>query len=747
MNNTQRIKLDLERRLNTLETHYKISKKQHKMLADISYKFTINDKNIIQILSKAQNATKEERAVLRKQLSNILKVQFERMKIKGMKIFQFVLPDNTSFLRMHKQDKYGDNIADIRYSFKYVNETKKPIDGFEQGKISHAFRYVYPIFNKKDIYLGSVELSYKSDYFEDSLYEINNINTHFLVDKKIFDANIWDRDSVKSNYTQSAEHEDYALSIGKRQTKEKCIINNYDKLKDIKDQIYIKIKEGEKFAIYNYYNNHVNTFSFYPVKNIKEKKTVAWFVTYENSEFIKTTINGGIIIRIISFLVSIILFYFIYKVLHQKEMLNEINLSLEEKVHEQTLSLYTRLYYDDLTGLPKRNKFMEDLQMHEKSNILFINIQEFKNVNSVYGNSIGDIVLKRFAEILKKIAYAKNCNLYRFSGDEFVLLNTKKEVRNVDAIQTAIDIISDVEENAIVLELEKETIDIYLKIVMGISIGEDEPLKSANYALSYAKQKRLPYAIYSKELNLYERVKDNMKWTKIIKKAIKNDKVVPFFQPIKLKNGKVKYESLIRIIDNDKVISPYFFLEIAKKAGYYTALTKIMIEKSFKAFEHREENFSINFSFEDISNNATIYFLIEKIKQYKIQNRLIIEILESESIDDFEILQVFISTMKKLGVKIAIDDFGSGYSNFHYLLKMEPDFIKIDGSIIKNIDKNEGSYKITQTIVEFANKLGTETIAEYIHSKEVYEKTKELGVDAFQGFYLGEPSSEIKAPV
>jgi EAL domain-containing protein (putative c-di-GMP-specific phosphodiesterase class I) len=96
-----------------------------------------------------------------------------------------------------------------------------------------------------------------------------------------------------------------------------------------------------------------------------------------------------------------------------------------------------------------------------------------------------------------------------------------------------------------------------------------------------------------------------------------------------------------------------------------------------------------------------------------------------------------------MGVRIAIDDFGTGYSNFSYLLKLKPDYLKIDGSIIKNIDKDKNSEAIVEAIISFAKTLHVKTIAEFIHSKEVYDKCYKLGIDEFQGFYLGEPNPDL----
>jgi len=429
--------------------------------------------------------------------------------------------------------------------------------------------------------------------------------------------------------------------------------------------------------------------------------------------------------------------------------LTVLNRTLEEKVEEKTEDLkqniellYKRHYFDSLTELQNRNFLLEQLKVYEKPGFLLIDINEFKNINDLYGIEIGDMVLQKFANILRNIA-DKTCKVFRLSADEFIFLNTIQDGYE-KCKQQAETIISIFEANVIKIQKDDYDIDIHLSVTIGISCNEDNPLEKANMALRHATVNRMPYARYSKELKLKEYYAQDLKWTKIIKNAIQEDRVVPFFQLITDREGKSKYECLMRIIDDDKVIAPLFFLDIAKKARYYTKLTKIMIEKSFEVFLNRHETFSINLSFEDISNNELINFIKTMIEKYKIADRLIFEIVESESINNFELVENFINQMKKIGVRIALDDFGSGYSNFSYLLKLKPDFIKIDGSIIKNIDNDKNSYLIALTITEFAKRLGIKTVAEYIHSEEVYKKAQDLDIDFFQGFYFSAPQAELK---
>ncbi|MEA3289281.1 MAG: EAL domain-containing protein [Campylobacterota bacterium] len=489
------------------------------------------------------------------------------------------------------------------------------------------------------------------------------------------------------------------------------------------------------------------------IKKINPYQNILVISAYNDSDKITQLLNMGIdhfLHKPINLENTIDILHKLSKKVYNEKQLKQYhqntidsNILLEKKVNEKTKELYQKLYFDILTHLPKRNKLIEDIEGYKPKGLFLINVKEFKNINSVYGSKIGDKVLIELSNILQRLT-EDMCKLYHLGGDEFAIINLNENIVVDECMLNAMDIITHINDKPITVKLENKTIDIYLNIIIGIAVNTKKLLAKADLALKYAYKKRLPYAKYSKDLNLMKRSKDDIKWTKKIKCALKDDNVVPYYQPIVTNNGLIKYECLIRIIDNNKVISPYFFLDISKKTGQYHLLTKVMIQKSFEFFENKEESFSINLTFEDIADNKLISFLLENITKYKVNGRLIVEILESESIDDFEIVKNFISVMKKLNVSISIDDFGSGYSNFIYLTQLEPDFIKIDGSIIKSIDTDKRSYIITQTIVNFAKQLGIKTIAEFVHSKDVYDKLNLIGVDAYQGYYFSEPVSDIK---
>jgi len=194
---------------------------------------------------------------------------------------------------------------------------------------------------------------------------------------------------------------------------------------------------------------------------------------------------------------------------------------------------------------------------------------------------------------------------------------------------------------------------------------------------------------------------------------------------------------------DDTLIAPIHFLELAKKNKLYHQLTKIMIEKTFEKFKHLPYSVSINLSVDDIVNKDIYKFIMDKLKNSPISKNIVFEIIESEGIENFDQVLEFINSVKSYGAKISIDDFGTGYSNFEYLMKLKVDYIKIDGSMIKNIDTDKNSQMITQTIVEFAKRMNIKTVAEFVHSKDVFDKIVELGVDYTQGYYFGAPAQDI----
>jgi len=214
---------------------------------------------------------------------------------------------------------------------------------------------------------------------------------------------------------------------------------------------------------------------------------------------------------------------------------------------------------------------------------------------------------------------------------------------------------------------------------------------------------------------------------------------VPFYQCIVDRDEKViKYEALMRINDNGKILSPFYFLDLIKEAKLYPLFSAMMIERVFEDLNRLNKPVAINLSFEDIANGELRNKILKLLDSKDKDKIVIFEILESESIKDFDLVVDFIKKVKEKGGKISIDDFGTGYSNFVNVLQLYPDYVKIDQSLIRNLD-NEKYREIVRLITEFAHRFNILTTAEFVSDRKIFEELLKIGIDEFQGFYFCEP--------
>lgn len=397
---------------------------------------------------------------------------------------------------------------------------------------------------------------------------------------------------------------------------------------------------------------------------------------------------------------------------------------------EKTMKL---AYYDQLTGLPNRQKIVSDMEKRSPTACVIYNIDDFKEINDFFGIETGDIILNQIGQWFEKM----NFSPYRIGGDEFAIL-LYDNVTWSDLRHRITALMSLFEEKVFIVEDEA----INIRMTVGAAIGQHKLLTRANIALSRAKEDKIPIALYAEHENIEETYRANMRTSAAIRAALSKGRIVCHYQPIvNLKNGKIdKYETLVRMVDTEgSIIPPLEFLSIAKKTKLYPQITLEVINQACALFSTRDEEFSINLSDSDIRDPLTVKEIINTITKTRTASRVVFEILESEGIENYEEVVLFITQVKALGAKIAIDDFGTGYSNFENILKLNVDYIKIDGSLIRGIVDNARHHIIVETIVNFAHKIGAQTIAEFVGDEAVYTTVKELGVDYSQGYYTGKP--------
>jgi len=390
-----------------------------------------------------------------------------------------------------------------------------------------------------------------------------------------------------------------------------------------------------------------------------------------------------------------------------------------------------RNYIDNLTNLPNRDKFFLDLK--DAKGIILIDLDDFSLINMVYSKEFGDEFLKKLASKLR--SNDKIENLYRIGGDEFTIIS--KEEKDLKGLaEDIIDLINDfyvIKDNILV------------QVTATVAISYSEPfIERADLALKYGKKHKLNLVVYSKELNIFEENKKFVDITMRLKQALKTNNVVPFFHCIKNNNeDTVMYEALMRIKDGEKYMLPELFMDIAKQTKLYTELTFKMITNTFEYMKDKDIRFSINISYDDILSKRIFNKIMEELDNFPYPHNVVIEFLETDKIENFEYMKYFIDEVHKRGAKIAIDDFGSGYSNFIYLEKLNIDIIKINGEIVSQILSSGNALLLVRNIVEFCKKNDIISIAEYVAYRDIYVTLKEIGVDEYQGFYFCKPKEKI----
>ena len=400
----------------------------------------------------------------------------------------------------------------------------------------------------------------------------------------------------------------------------------------------------------------------------------------------------------------------------------------EELLREQTT--------DSLTGLSNRIKLMQDLKVAISPRLAMINIDQFKGINDFYGLDYGDMVLLEAGERLRRMD-GEAVRAYRIGGDLFAVL------ANDDIAEEKFEeMIRETSHKLSAEPLHCDGEDISIRVTAGISVGEESSYTHADLALAQAKAERKDYLIYTEAMQDVAHYKDNIRWTHRLKSALTDGRIIPYYQPIVDNNSGIvaRYEALVRMIENEgDLILPSHFLEVAKRSRQYSNLTHTVVRKVVEeGLAGVDGDISINLTVEDIRNPDTAAFLRKTLQKPDVANHIVLEITESEGIEKYKEVAEFFAEMKSYGCKLAIDDFGTGYSNFSHLLRLNADFLKIDGSIIKDIVHDREARLIARLIVDAAHGLGMQTVAECVNSPEIYEKVLELGIDYSQGYHFGE---------
>ena len=449
--------------------------------------------------------------------------------------------------------------------------------------------------------------------------------------------------------------------------------------------------------------------------------------------------------------------FFEGNVVPKSDDINYVNTILNHLIYN--INLLSLATYDPLTKLFNRrfivsfaeNEVKEAIRYKKDLSIIILDIDNFKSVNDTYGHPVGDEVIKKVANVLKT-TIRETDKAGRYGGEEFIVIlpNTPSK----EALGVAERIRKSIEKEVVPVNHNGNHIDLKITVSVGVSsLGIHgntfyDLLQAADLALYEAKRNGKNQVRILSQEEIEKIVKEEFEDERLLEKALDEDKIIPYFQPILDINtlDVIGYEVLARMENETEIKAANKFISPSLKLGIAERIDEIVQKKAIEIMAKKglkDKYLFFNLSKEYIQNPAKIF----KFEEFLFKNRfpsdrIVFEITEEEAINEINVVKEVIRIAKEKNIKFALDDFGTGYSNFIYLRYFDVEILKLDGSLIKNIDKDIDNQIIIEGIAHICRKKGIRLLAEMVETKEELETLREIGVDYVQGYYFGRPSSE-----
>lgn len=430
------------------------------------------------------------------------------------------------------------------------------------------------------------------------------------------------------------------------------------------------------------------------------------------------------------------------------------------KAKEVTKQLFWQAHHDSLTHLPNRNSFeekaeqlIEQIQSTSETHAMcYLDLDQFKLVNDTCGHAAGDHLLRQIAGQLREVVRTSDM-LARLGGDEFGILLENCPIERAQII--AESICSKVKNYHFIWEGHNFDIGVSIGVVPINSHSENviKVMSHADVACYSAKEAgRNRVQVYREDDEELAFRTGEMSWVSRILNAIEQDRIVIYcqkIQPIKNQEEYVHYEILSRLIDEDgNLVPPMEFLPAAERYNLIDKIDLTVIKRTFDAirkgcFDNLSNNgfISINLSGQSLSDKHFLEQVMESLDHYQIDPRqLCFEITESMAIANLGAVKEFMFKLKKLGVRFALDDFGTGLCSLTYLKQLPVDYLKIDGSFIRDIVDDPIDRTLVKAINQMAHTMGLKTVAEYVETEDILNLIGEMQIDYAQGYYIHKPS-------
>ncbi len=412
--------------------------------------------------------------------------------------------------------------------------------------------------------------------------------------------------------------------------------------------------------------------------------------------------------------------------------------------------LVLQLSYDTATNLPNRDVLIHSIPKDRKYLFAIVHIENFGELGTIFGYEMLDEILQFISRYLQQWSREFNYSLYRLRGNDFGLLIPRGSMDRVGA---------EILLNKICAALRREfmawgKLNIHLNIKLGASFVDDAAqidfLSKADLALKDGIRSHRAVSLYKGDENIRDSAYDSLKLYSTLTRNLEGKTCRAYFQPIiDTSTGEVVwFESLLRLRDQDGFyVSPSPFLSLATSTGLDTDITEFMLKEAFTALRKTPCDVSLNVTFKDLLLPEFEKLLFSNLQDApQSDKRLILEIIERDELVENEACRTFLERARAHGCKIAIDDFGSGYSNFSRLIQLPMDILKIDGSLTQKCLHDEKAQHLIRIVVEYCRANNIKVVAEHVDRPEIAKFLAACGVHYLQGYHFGIPQESLSEP-
>lgn len=409
--------------------------------------------------------------------------------------------------------------------------------------------------------------------------------------------------------------------------------------------------------------------------------------------------------------------------------------------------------HDSLTGLYNRHFFetslaqltADSMRNNRQHALVYLDLDHFKVINDTFGHQKGDEVLREMSQLLSKRIRSTDI-LCRLGGDEFAIL--LRDIKAHEVYEFARNIQQIIAEFTFQLQEQRVSLgsSIGLTLIDGSTNNAEEHLMRADIALYVAKGRgRNLIHQYDPLDSESDELRHSINTSQKVRKAILEDRLILYFQPIfDVNNNRVSYyEALVRLREPDgRIVGPAAFIPALEAAGEMHLLDRWIIKLALTTLQNYPDlnHIAINLSAQAFKDENLVPTILENLKVTGVNpKRITFELTESASLFNLRITQKVIADLHKLGCSFSVDDFGSGFSSFAYLKDLPADYIKLDGSFIQNLHRDEIDQTLVKSMIQVIQALGKKAVAEFVENEEILDILKTMGIDFVQGYHIGHP--------